>query len=134
MLVDSKVGPGHGPAGPYHPRTNATAMTMYGRNPQPSLTSPDIITQAELAKYHAGRTRLKQLEEELEAQRQDLIQRLDDGAPIEPGQFRAEVRKFTQRPITAKSLGQVLSPDELERLKNLIPPTHRAYLHVTQDP
>jgi hypothetical protein len=106
-------------------------MAMFGRDSQYSVTPNDGITQAELARYHAGRTQLKQLEEELEAQRQDLIQRLDDGTPIEPGHFRAEVRKFPQRLLTATSLAQVLSPDELESLRNLVPPRHFTQLHVT---
>jgi hypothetical protein len=130
-MVEPTAGPGYEPAGPDHPRADADAMAMVGRDSQYSVTPNDSISQTELARYYAARTRLKQLEEELEAQRQDFIGRIDDGAPIEPGQFQVQLRKFSQKLITATSLGQVLSPDELESLRDLVPPKHFTQLHVT---
>jgi hypothetical protein len=98
------------------------------------MTLAHGISQAELAEYHALMTQKKQVERALEVRRAALIERINDGASIEPGQFRAEVRSYTQQRLTAEALEEILGPAEVEALKSQVTPTFRTELRVSPNP
>jgi hypothetical protein len=59
----------------------------------------------------------RRLSRECEKLRLEVVRRLQDGAPIEPGPLTAEVREVEQRYLSAKNLTSVLGPDVVAWLK-----------------
>jgi hypothetical protein len=120
---------GRRPAEPDRCRTpaplDATAVAGWGG------ARPDRITQDELRRYHARKDELRRLEQELEALRAGLIERLAADVPVEPGPYRARAAMYQQQMLTATKLREVLSEAEVEDLLARVAPTSRINLYVT---
>jgi hypothetical protein len=67
--------------------------------PFPALQA---ITQLELAALLSLRGRLSQIEEQVETAEQSIKARLETGAPLEPGDHRAELKENFRRNVSWK--------------------------------
>jgi hypothetical protein len=89
------------------------------------------ITQDELRRYHQLKAEQRRLEEELEARRKSLIDRLAERVPVEPGPYRAKFSVSMQQKLTAGKLQEILTEAELEDLRCRVAPTPHIALWVT---
>jgi len=92
------------------------------------------ITQAELERYKALSAEARELSWSVEKLRKSLIAKIDAGAPVEPGQFDAEIQETEQRRITNDELVRLLGLDVVEEVRANIAPTKSRSLKVIERP
>lgn len=77
-----------------------------------------MITQNELANLHS----LKESGKELDKFRANLLERLDQGATVQPGSFGLKIKVITQRLLNAGSLRPILGHDQVQQLRQQVEP------------
>jgi hypothetical protein len=100
--------------------------------PRTASASPPI-SQAELEAFRELKDRLDQLQKRYVRRRLGIIQRVADGAPVQPGRLRPLVSTFTQRRLSASRLAEVLGETEVAELKNLVVPTIQTQLRIIEE-
>ena len=95
---------------------------------------PDRISQDELREYHDLKARQDRLEDEIEARRQGLIDRLARDVPVESGPYRAWVSMYLAQILTPAKLVELLGEAAVEDFKAQVSPTPRTNLHVRLAP
>jgi hypothetical protein len=132
MRNERSSGLGRGLASSSTSRSTGASSVEPWRTSESFSAPPPAIGQAELEAYRALKDQLDRLKERFQEQRLDLIRRLTDGAPVQPGRLRAVIRDSQQRQLTSTKLAEILGVDEVERLKNLVAPTIQTELRVTE--
>jgi hypothetical protein len=103
------------------------------RHPQNSATTwSDVISQDDLVEYHELKTQRDLLDKEVSERRQAIIQRIQAGAPVEPGAFRAAVRYVDMKLFSSEKLEKAIGTAAVNDLKQRIESTHRVELRITK--
>lgn len=87
------------------------------------------VTQEELAEIFAHRRAVKRYDE----LRRDVVERLENGAVIEPGDFEAELDYKKSRSITFDHLVYILGELWASRIRDTIIAVRHAHLKVTRN-
>lgn len=86
------------------------------------------VTQEELAEIYAHRRAVKRYDE----LRKDVVERLKNGAVIEPGEYALERKRMTSHRIATCDLIRILGDHEAQRILDSIPPFFYDRLKVTR--
>jgi hypothetical protein len=145
--LDDDGAPGGGPADSKSrdPRKTRAAGNVQGgkpdsaRGPLLAPTTPStkasangtkqkvpVITQEELREY----VELQALGRRLREARDDLKERLQAGAAVEPGELSAFVKAQTHRQLTWAGLTAVVGEEFARHVREQLAPTEYRYLHV----
>jgi hypothetical protein len=94
------------------------------------LNSAEMITQQAIQEYNDLSEITKMLSQRQTQERRRLIQLLDSGATVEPGQWQISIKPFKQQRLNKAILIEILGEDEYERLREEAPPTVSRHLRV----
>jgi len=97
-----------------------------GGNHRPAPSSPLVVTQDQLSLYQE----LCEVAREKELLRRRIMDLLDQGAAVEPGNLSVEIKPQEARLLTAEKLRAVLGPERVEVLRAQVEPTVRRQLIV----
>lgn len=86
------------------------------------------ITQEELARISKHQEAVRKYE----TLRADIIERMKEGAIVEPGDYQVELTRQRSRQLTKYELTRLLGEREVKHLLDLIPPSFCDRLKVTR--
>jgi len=92
-----------------------------------------VVRQEQLLEFRALAAETQRLGQRLKRLREELLQRLEAGADVEPGDLTVEVRHVPIRQLNGPKLIPLLGKDEVEALRLAVEPTVQVMLIVRED-